>query len=86
MADRQMSLAEALLDPRMGRAGVIDWTPLEGLAIGVRSEDVGRASLERYRFKWNRNFHRPRKSTGACTDLEAFCIGAVRPSTSLRMR
>lgn len=49
MADRQMSLAEALLDPRMGLRGklkglseVIDWTALEGLAMVVRSGEVGR--------------------------------------------
>ena len=49
MADRQMSLAEALLDPRMGLRGklkalseVIDWTRLEGLAAGVRPGEVGR--------------------------------------------
>jgi IS5 family transposase len=44
-----MSLAEALLDPRMGLRGklkalseVIDWAPLEVLAVGVRSGEVGR--------------------------------------------
>jgi transposase, IS5 family len=49
MADQQMSLAEALLDPRMGLRGklkglseVIDWTPLEGLASVVRLGEVGR--------------------------------------------
>jgi transposase, IS5 family len=49
MSDRQMSLAEALLDPRMGLRGklkglseVIDWAPLEVLAAGVRSGEVGR--------------------------------------------
>jgi IS5 family transposase len=49
MADRQMSLAEALLDPRMGLRGklkslseVIDWTQLEGLAASVRTGEVGR--------------------------------------------
>lgn len=49
MSDRQMSLAEALLDPRMGLRGklkalseVIDWAPLEVLAVGVRSGEVGR--------------------------------------------
>ncbi len=53
MSDRQMSLAEALLDPRMGLRGklkalseVIDWTPLEALAAGVRSGDVGRKPYE----------------------------------------
>jgi IS5 family transposase len=49
MTDRQLSLAEALLDPRMGLRGklkalseVIDWTPLGALAAQVRSGEVGR--------------------------------------------
>ncbi len=49
MADRQMNLVEALLDPRMGLRGklkalseVIDWEPLRTLASGVRSGEVGR--------------------------------------------
>lgn len=49
MSDRQMNLAEALLDPRMGLRGklkalaeVIDWAPLAQLARGVRSGEVGR--------------------------------------------
>lgn len=49
MTDRQLSLAEALLDPRMGLRGklkalseVIDWTPLRALAAQVRSGEVGR--------------------------------------------
>jgi transposase, IS5 family len=49
MSDRQMSLAEALLDPRMGLRGklkalseVIDWAPLEALASAVRSGETGR--------------------------------------------
>jgi len=49
MSDQQISFAEALLDPRMGLRGklkalseVIDWTPLEALASGVRSGEVGR--------------------------------------------
>jgi transposase, IS5 family len=49
MPDRQMSLAEALLDPRMGLRGklkalseVIDWTPLGRLAAQVRPGEVGR--------------------------------------------
>jgi IS5 family transposase len=49
MSDQQMSLAEALLDPRMGLRGklkalseVIDWTPLGALASQVRSGEVGR--------------------------------------------
>jgi IS5 family transposase len=53
MSDRQMSLAEALLDPRMGLRGklkalseVIDWTALETLAVKVRSGEVGRRPYE----------------------------------------
>lgn len=49
MSNRQMSLAEALLDRRMGLRGklkalseAIDWSPLEKLASGVRSGAVGR--------------------------------------------
>jgi IS5 family transposase len=49
MSDRQMSLAEALLDPRMGLRGklkalaeAIDWAPLEVLANRVRSGEIGR--------------------------------------------
>lgn len=49
MSDRQMSLAEALLDPRMGLRGklkalseAIDWAPLEVLAKKVRPGQVGR--------------------------------------------
>src|SRR3954452_13895154 len=49
MTDRQMNLAEALLDARMGLRGklkalseVIDWTRLERLARRVRSGAVGR--------------------------------------------
>jgi IS5 family transposase len=49
MTDRQMSLVESLLDPRMGLHGklkalseVIDWTRLERLASRVRSGEVGR--------------------------------------------
>lgn len=49
MSDQQMSLAEALLDPRMGLRGklkalseVIDWRPLGALASQVRSGEVGR--------------------------------------------
>jgi IS5 family transposase len=49
MSDQQMSLAEALLDPRIGLRGklkalseVIDWAPLEALANRVRSGEVGR--------------------------------------------
>lgn len=49
MSDQQMSLAEALLDPRMGLRGklkalseVIDWEPLKVLAVSVRSGEVGR--------------------------------------------
>lgn len=53
MSDRQISLAEALLDPRMGLRGklkalseVIDWAPLEALAASVRSGEVGRKPYE----------------------------------------
>lgn len=49
MSDHQMSLAEALLDPRMGLRGklkalseVIDWVPLGALASQVRPGEVGR--------------------------------------------
>jgi IS5 family transposase len=49
MSGRQISLAEGFLDPRMGVRGtlkrvleVIDWTPLEALALRVRSGDWGR--------------------------------------------
>ncbi len=49
MADRQMSLAEALLDPRMGVSGrlsklaaVIDWGALEALAVQVHRGETGR--------------------------------------------
>src|SRR5581483_478333 len=49
MSDRQLSLAEALLDPRMGLRGklkalaeAIDWAPLGALAARVRSGEVGR--------------------------------------------
>jgi len=49
MSDRQLSLAEAFLDPRMSLRGklkslseVIDWRPLGGLARRVRSGAVGR--------------------------------------------
>jgi IS5 family transposase len=49
MSDRQMSFAEAVLDPRMGLRGklkvlleVIDWAPLKALAAGVRPGEVGR--------------------------------------------
>ena len=53
MSDHQISLAEALLDPRMGLRGklkalaeVIDWRPLGALASGVRSGEVGRKPYE----------------------------------------
>jgi transposase, IS5 family len=53
MSGQQMSLAEALLDPRIGLRGklkalseVIDWTPLEALARGVRSGETGRKPYE----------------------------------------
>lgn len=49
MSDRQLSLAEALLDPRMGLRGklkalseAIDWAPLGALAGRVRTGEVGR--------------------------------------------
>lgn len=49
MADRQLSLGEAFLDPRMGLRGklkglseVIDWAPLGALVRAVRPGDVGR--------------------------------------------
>lgn len=49
MSDRQLSLAEALLDPRMGLRGklkalseAIDWAPLGALAGKVRPGDLGR--------------------------------------------
>ena len=49
MSDRQMSLVEALLDPRMGLHGklkafseVIDWQPLGKLALQVRPGTLGR--------------------------------------------
>jgi IS5 family transposase len=49
MAERQKSLVEALLDPRMGLRGklkalseVIDWAPLGQLAGSVRAGDIGR--------------------------------------------
>lgn len=49
MSDQQMSLAEALLDPRMGLRGklkalseVIDWAPLGALAAQVRTGETGR--------------------------------------------
>ncbi len=53
MAERQMSLAEALLDPRMGVRGrlaklseVIDWGSLEALAKCVRSGETGRPPFD----------------------------------------
>jgi IS5 family transposase len=53
MSDHQMSLAEALLDPRMGLRGklkalseVIDWRPLGTLASRVRSGELGRKPYE----------------------------------------
>jgi IS5 family transposase len=49
MSDRQMSLVEALLDPRMALHGklkafseVIDWAPLGKLALQVRPGTLGR--------------------------------------------
>jgi IS5 family transposase len=49
MSERQISFAEALLDPKMGLHGklkalseAIDWAPLEKLAGTVRSSEVGR--------------------------------------------
>ena len=56
MPDRQMSLAEALLDPRMGLHGrlkafseIIDWAPLGELAGRVRSSPMGRKPLTGWR-------------------------------------
>jgi IS5 family transposase len=53
MAERQMSLAEALLDPRMGvrgrlakLSGVIDWGSLEPLAKSVRPGGTGRPPFD----------------------------------------
>ena len=53
MADRQLSLAEAFLDPRMGASRrlttlgtVIDWTALEPLARRVRGQAGGRPPFE----------------------------------------
>jgi transposase, IS5 family len=53
MSGQQMSLVEALLDPRIGLRGklkglseVIDWTPLEALARAVRSGETGRKPYE----------------------------------------
>jgi transposase, IS5 family len=53
MSGQQMSLVEALLDPRIGLRGklkalseVIDWTALEGLARSVRSAETGRKPYE----------------------------------------
>lgn len=49
MADRQLSLAESLMHPGLGLnarvdaiAEVIDWSPLEALALKVRSSTTGR--------------------------------------------
>jgi transposase, IS5 family len=49
MADRQLSLAEALMDPRLGVnarleaiSAVIDWAPLERLAGAVHASAIGR--------------------------------------------
>lgn len=49
MSERQLSLAEALADPRLGSnarldaiAKAIDWEPLERLAEGVRGGGMGR--------------------------------------------
>jgi len=49
MSERQLSLAEALADPRLGAnarleaiAAAIDWAPLERLAEGVRGGPMGR--------------------------------------------
>ena len=49
MSERQLSLAEALADPRLGSnarldaiAMAIDWAPLEQLAEGVRDGSMGR--------------------------------------------
>ncbi len=53
MADRQLSLAEAMLDPRMGMSGrlsklsgVIDWAPLERLAAGLHASGTGRPPFD----------------------------------------
>jgi IS5 family transposase len=53
MSGQQMSLVEALLDPRIGLRGklkalseVIDWAPLETLVRGVRSGETGRKPYE----------------------------------------
>jgi IS5 family transposase len=53
MSGQQMSLVEALLDPRIGLRGklkalseVIDWAALEGLARSVRSGETGRKPYE----------------------------------------
>jgi transposase, IS5 family len=53
MSGQQMSLVEALLDPRIGLRGklkglseVIDWVPLETLAKSVRPGEVGRKPYE----------------------------------------
>jgi IS5 family transposase len=53
MSGQQMSLVEALLDPRIGLRGklkalseVIDWTRLETLAKAVRSGEIGRKPYE----------------------------------------
>jgi IS5 family transposase len=53
MSGQQMSLVEALLDPRIGLRGklkalseVIDWTALEALARRVRSGETGRKPYE----------------------------------------
>jgi IS5 family transposase len=53
MSDRQMSLAEALLDARISLRGrlkalheLIDWTPLGSLARQVRSGQAGRPPYE----------------------------------------
>ena len=49
MADRQLSLAESLMHPGPGVnarvdaiAEVIDWAPLEALALNVRKATTGR--------------------------------------------
>lgn len=49
MVDRQLSLAETLLDPRLGSNGrlkaiseVIDWAPLEALAGSIHAGQTGR--------------------------------------------
>lgn len=53
MTDRQLSLAEALLDPRMSLRGklkalseAIDWKPLEALVLPLRPGAVGRKPYE----------------------------------------